>query len=187
MVQIDVVKAGAGHSPEFIGSPYEFWVGSHVGVGTSVGHVKVNHLDPKYTVYDLLHSYYEGGNYFFKEKRLLEPGFEPGLIAVETVALTILLTISITYYVFVPVPFAIEERTGVIAVVDDLSKYTRTSYEFEAYVTDSRHTLTTNVSIHIVDPHESAATDGEIAPGQAQGQGQGSSPGRREPIELKVR
>jgi hypothetical protein len=61
VVQIDVVKAGPGHDPEFIGAPYEFWVGSHVGVGTSVGQVKVNHFDSKYTVYDLLHSYYEGG------------------------------------------------------------------------------------------------------------------------------
>ncbi|XP_035703696.1 cadherin-89D isoform X2 [Folsomia candida] len=141
VVQIDVVKAGAGHSPEFIGSPYEFWVGSHVGVGTSVGHVKVNHLDPKYTVYDLLHSYYEG------------------------------------------VPFAIEERTGIIAVVDDLSKYTRTTYEFEAYVTDSRHTLTTNLTIHIVDPHEAAsASEGGGESGLSRN---GNS--RRAPIELKVK
>lgn len=63
VVQIEVVKAGAGHSPEFIGAPYEFWVGTHVGIGTSVGQVKVNHLDSKYTVYDLLHSYYDGGEF----------------------------------------------------------------------------------------------------------------------------
>jgi hypothetical protein len=50
------------------------------------------------------------------------------------------------------VPFAIEERTGIIAVVDELVKYPRHHYEFEAYVTDSRHTLTTNLSIHVVDP-----------------------------------
>lgn len=126
VVQIDVVKAGSAHTPEFIGSPYEFWVGTHVGVGTSVGQVKVNHLDPKYTVYDLLHSYYEG------------------------------------------VPFAIEERTGIIAVVDELLKYARMTYEFEAYVTDSRHTLTTNVTIHVVDPMEPPSET------------------RRDPFELKV-
>jgi hypothetical protein len=34
-----------------------------VGVGTSVGQVKVRDLDPKHTVYDLLHSYYEGGEH----------------------------------------------------------------------------------------------------------------------------
>ena len=39
VVQIDIVKAGTNHSPEFIGSPYEFWVGTHVGIGTSVGQV----------------------------------------------------------------------------------------------------------------------------------------------------
>jgi hypothetical protein len=79
------------------------------------------------------------------------------------------------------VPFAIEERTGIIAVVDDLSKYTRVTYEFEAYVTDSRHTLTTNVTIHIVEPHETAsASEGE-------GSLTGTSAGqRREPIELRV-
>jgi len=68
------------------------------------------------------------------------------------------------------VPFAIEERTGIIAVVDELSKYTRASYEFEAYVTDSRHTLTTNVTIHIVDPLETASAEG-----------------RRDPIEVHVK
>ncbi|CAG7723425.1 unnamed protein product [Allacma fusca] len=127
VVQIDVVKAGSNHSPEFIGSPYEFWVGTHVGIGTSVGQVKVKELDPKFTVYDLLHSYYEG------------------------------------------VPFAIEERTGIIAVVDDLIKYPRSHYDFEAYVTDSRHTLTTNLTIHVVDPIDSVTESS------------------REPIELHVK
>ena len=71
VVQIDVVKAGASHSPEFVGSPYEFWVGTQVGIGTSVGQVKVKDLEPKYTVYDLLHSYYEGGQ--FKSFQALWP------------------------------------------------------------------------------------------------------------------
>lgn len=62
VVQIDVVKADVRHSPEFVGSPYEFWVGTTVGVGTSVGQVKVKDLEIQHTVYDLLHSYYEGGD-----------------------------------------------------------------------------------------------------------------------------
>lgn len=82
---------------------------------------------------------------------------------------------------FILVPFAIEERTGIIAVVDDLSKYTRNMYEFEAYVTDSRHTLTTNVTVHIVDPHETASASGTEGGGSSP-----SAPARREPIELKV-
>lgn len=56
------------------------------------------------------------------------------------------------FYNLFSVPFAIEERTGIIAVVDELNKFSRHHYDFEAYVTDSRHTLTTNVSIHVVDP-----------------------------------
>lgn len=64
---------------------------------------------------------------------------------------------------FIPVPFAIEERTGIIAVVDELMKYSRNLFEFEAYVTDSRNTLTTNVSIHVVDPIE-AVTENSHEP-----------------------
>ena len=67
------------------------------------------------------------------------------------------------------VPFAIEERTGIIAVVDDLIKYPRSHYDFEAYVTDSRHTLTTNLTIHVVDPIDSVTESS------------------REPIELYVK
>lgn len=36
------------------------WLRLQVGVGTSVGQVKVKDFDPKHTVYDLLHSYYDG-------------------------------------------------------------------------------------------------------------------------------
>ncbi len=81
------------------------------------------------------------------------------------------------------VPFAIEERTGIIAVVDDLSKYTRITYEFEAYVTDSRHTLTTNVTIHIVDPHETVSA----SEGSDKSKSTPTGPTRRAPIELHVK
>lgn len=48
--------------PDFIGAPYEFWVGSNVGIGTSVGQIKVNDASEKSDVtYDLLHGYEEGG------------------------------------------------------------------------------------------------------------------------------
>lgn len=71
-------------------------------------------------------------------------------------------------------PFAIEERTGIIAVVDDLSKYTRSTFEFEAYVTDSRHTLTTNVTVNIVDQIETASDN------------KNNNRLRREPLQLEV-
>lgn len=52
-------------------------------------------------------------------------------------------------------PFAVEERSGVITVVDELSKYERPLYDFEAVVTDEKTlTLVTNVSVHVVDPQD---------------------------------
>ena len=46
--------------PEFIGAPYEFWVGSNVGIGTSVGQLRISEVSEKPS-FDLLHSYQEGG------------------------------------------------------------------------------------------------------------------------------
>lgn len=49
--------------PDFIGAPYEFWVGGNVGIGTSVGQLRVSDFPEKRTlIYDLLHGYPEGGN-----------------------------------------------------------------------------------------------------------------------------
>ncbi|XP_046673716.1 cadherin-89D isoform X2 [Homalodisca vitripennis] len=96
--------------PDFVGAPYEFWVGSDVPVGTSVGQIRVTEAVSKRKVlYDLLHSYHEG------------------------------------------VPFAVEERSGTITVVDDMSNYDRLLYDFEAVVTDEDDiTLITNVTVHVV-------------------------------------
>lgn len=50
--------------PDFLGSPYEFWVGANVPIGTSVGQIRINDAMKKkknHIVYDLLHSYREGG------------------------------------------------------------------------------------------------------------------------------
>ena len=56
------------NEPDFIGAPYEFWVGGNVPIGTSVGQVKINDALSKRNdlIYDLLHSYHEGG----KSKKL---------------------------------------------------------------------------------------------------------------------
>lgn len=56
---------------------------------------------------------------------------------------------------FSVVPFAVEERSGVITVVDDLTRYERPIYDFEAVVSDdSDLTLVTNVTVHVVDPQD---------------------------------
>lgn len=51
-----------------------------------------------------------------------------------------------------PVPFAVEERSGTITVIDEMRKFGRTLYDFEAVVADEKeNTLATNVTIHIVE------------------------------------
>ncbi|KAK4881949.1 hypothetical protein RN001_005268 [Aquatica leii] len=99
--------------PEFIGGPYQFWIGYMVPVGSTVGQIRVlTSNNNKKIMFDLLHSYREG------------------------------------------VPFAVEERLGTITVVDELNKYNRTTYEFEAIVIDEEgYSIVTNVSIHIVHPN----------------------------------
>ncbi|XP_050427900.1 cadherin-89D [Adelges cooleyi] len=95
-------------NPDFVNAPYEFWVGSDVPVGTSVGQIRVV-SDNSNVDYDLLHTYKEG------------------------------------------VPFAVEEKSGTISVVEVITNFERTDYEFEAVATDHSHmTITTNVTIHIV-------------------------------------
>lgn len=49
------------------------------------------------------------------------------------------------------VPFAVEEHSGTITVVDEMTKYDRILYDFEAVVSDEEAiTLITNVTIHVV-------------------------------------
>ncbi|CAB0038612.1 unnamed protein product, partial [Trichogramma brassicae] len=99
VVTIDVFRPDS-KTPDFVGAPYEFWVGANVPVGTSVGQIRVNEaVKGKDVVYDLLHSYHEG------------------------------------------VPFAVEERSGTITVVDEIEQFKNLS-------------LVTNVSIHVVDPND---------------------------------
>jgi hypothetical protein len=65
-IAVDFLEKGDA-VPDFVGAPYEFWVGGSVGVGTSVGQIRVTDAVDKNSVgYDLLHSYHDGGkNYLF--------------------------------------------------------------------------------------------------------------------------
>lgn len=55
----------------------------------------------------------------------------------------------------ISVPFAVEERSGTITVVEEIERFDRSVYDFEAIVSDERElTLITNVSIHVVDPND---------------------------------
>lgn len=55
----------------------------------------------------------------------------------------------------ISVPFAVEERSGTITVVEEIEHYDQSIYDFEAVVTDERElSLITNVSIHVVDPSD---------------------------------
>ncbi|XP_018361835.1 PREDICTED: cadherin-89D isoform X2 [Trachymyrmex cornetzi] len=116
VVTVDVFRADGPNSwePDFVGAPYEFWVGANVPVGTSVGQIRVNDaVKTNDLIYDLLHGYEEG------------------------------------------VPFAVEERSGTITVVEEIERFDHSIYDFEAIVSDERElTLITNVSIHVVDPND---------------------------------
>ncbi|CAG9765181.1 unnamed protein product [Ceutorhynchus assimilis] len=114
VVTIDVKNKGDKDFPEFIGAPYEFWVGANVGIGTSIGQMRITNVPDRSKIsFDLLHSYHEG------------------------------------------VPFAVEENTGVLTVVDELKKYIRLNYDFEGVVSNDKDlSLVTNVTLHVVDPKD---------------------------------
>ncbi len=58
---------------------------------------------------------------------------------------------------FFLVPFAVEEKTGTISVVDDVNKYDRLVYNFEAVATnDVSMSLSTNVTIHVAESDSSS-------------------------------
>lgn len=54
------------------------------------------------------------------------------------------------------VPFAVEERSGVITVVDELTKYDRPMFDFEAVAMqeNANLTITTNATVHVVDVND---------------------------------
>ncbi|KAF5278589.1 hypothetical protein FQA39_LY00631 [Lamprigera yunnana] len=111
----DSLIQSSSNYPEFIGAPYEFWIGYKVAIGTAVGQIRILATDKKKILFDLLHSYKEG------------------------------------------VPFAIEEKLGTITVIDQLNKYNRTAYDFEAIaINEDSFSIVSNVTIHIVNPDNDA-------------------------------
>lgn len=53
-------------------------------------------------------------------------------------------------------PFAVEERSGVITVIDTLAKFVRPLYDFEAVAIQEKSNLTisTNATVHVVDVND---------------------------------
>lgn len=53
-------------------------------------------------------------------------------------------------------PFAVEEKSGVITVIDELSKYDRPMYDFEAVAIQENvnTSIVTNATIHVVDVND---------------------------------
>uniref|UniRef100_A0A1I8QBI2 Cadherin domain-containing protein n=1 Tax=Stomoxys calcitrans TaxID=35570 RepID=A0A1I8QBI2_STOCA len=92
VITIEVFATLDDQSIDFIGAPYEFWIGSNAPLGTSVGQVRTTLIyeSDDEIMYDLLHTYSEG------------------------------------------VPFAIEERSGIITVIRELQEFKRKVYHFEA-------------------------------------------------------
>lgn len=98
VVTVEVYASIANGAIDFVGAPYEFWVGADVPVGASVGQIRTNFESSADesdggVMYDLLHSYTEG------------------------------------------VPFAVEERSGIVTVIRDIDQFERSLYEFEAVAT----------------------------------------------------
>lgn len=57
------ISAALKGLPDFIGAPYEFWVGANAEIGTSVGQMRITDFPDKgKAIYDLLHDYADGGN-----------------------------------------------------------------------------------------------------------------------------
>lgn len=54
------------------------------------------------------------------------------------------------------VPFAVEERSGVITVIDELSKFDRPLFDFEAVAMQEKLniTISTNATVHVVDVND---------------------------------
>lgn len=50
-------------------------------------------------------------------------------------------------------PFAVEEKSGVITVIDELSNFNRPLYDFEAVAMqeNANISISTNATIHVVD------------------------------------
>ncbi|EDW16201.1 cadherin-89D [Drosophila mojavensis] len=92
VITIEVYATIDDQAIDFVGAPYEFWVGANTPLGTSVGQVRTTLIydGEDEIMYDLLHTYSEG------------------------------------------VPFAIEERSGIITVIRELSEFKRNIYNFEA-------------------------------------------------------
>lgn len=94
VVTVEIYAARPNDAVDFVGAPYEFWVGADVPVGASVGQIRTNWDGGGETdsaiMFDLLHSYADG------------------------------------------VPFAVEERSGIVTVIRELEHFKRSEYEFEA-------------------------------------------------------
>ncbi|XP_058060753.1 cadherin-89D [Anopheles bellator] len=129
LVTIDIVCQSI-EDIEFIGAPYEFWVGADAAIGSSVGQIRTTFdlVADEEIFFDLLHSYPEG------------------------------------------VPFAIEERSGIVTVIESMARFNRRCYEFEtvvSYLPDAaghknmdqltpeaynslEKIIVTNVTIHVI-------------------------------------
>lgn len=55
------VRATLSSEPRFVGAPFELWVGGGAPVGTSVGQVRVEDMPGPEQLFDMFHSYTNGG------------------------------------------------------------------------------------------------------------------------------
>uniref|UniRef100_A0A1B0EXL8 Cadherin domain-containing protein n=1 Tax=Lutzomyia longipalpis TaxID=7200 RepID=A0A1B0EXL8_LUTLO len=152
VVTIEILRGSFDGSIDFIGAPYEFWVGADVPVGTSVGQIRTTidwDAQGEQVMYDLLHSYSEGVPFAVEERsgtvtviRDLED-FTRNFYEFEAVA---------THY--------ISERSygELIRRSSKSQKQVTSSGEVieidEGVISESKNVLVTNVTIHVVSPDD---------------------------------
>ncbi|RXG65233.1 Cadherin EGF LAG seven-pass G-type receptor 2 [Armadillidium vulgare] len=59
VLEFSKIKSYNSFEPQFIGAPYDFWVGADAPIGTSVGQIRVAGTDDRDIVFDMFHSYNE--------------------------------------------------------------------------------------------------------------------------------
>ncbi|XP_059611787.1 cadherin-89D [Phlebotomus argentipes] len=133
VVTIEILRGSFDGSIDFIGAPYEFWVGADVPVGTSVGQIKTTidwDAQGEQVMYDLLHSYSEGVPFAVEERS--------GTVTV----IRDLEDFSRNIYEFEAVATHVMTSSGEVIEID------------EGVISESKNVLVTNVTIHVVSPDD---------------------------------
>lgn len=161
VVTIEIVRKPFIDKLDFIGAPYEFWVGANVPVGTSVGQIKttIDWDNQGSVMFDLLHSYTEGVPFAVEERsgtvtviRKLEE-FERNVYEFEAVAnYEHVLDRSLSQKIEEELTRKVIRRTS--KSEKQVTKDGDVLEIDEGTISDSKNVLVTNVTVHVVNPDD---------------------------------